>query len=331
MKHRTYLGLAMASFACMAQAKQLDSELTGAATPPVIRASEVTNISFTGTVPATFTGALDADDSVFNRPTTCAALSGVGTAVPFDTVNITNNSGNPGNIVITSRLVGGAACTDTNDTFFALYSTFNPATPLSTCLAINDDISGATNRCSSLTFALNAGESRTVVVTGFNNAAVANGLFPYEVTFAGTTGTGGGGSAVLGLSNAGSVNFGSVTVGSNSSTTLTMSNTGTAALNITGLPAPSAPFARTGGTCSATLPVAIAAASSCTVVYSYTPLTAGPSTQTLAVASNGGNATITLTATGIALTAVPSLNTVGLAMLALVLGLFGFTAVRRFR
>jgi Abnormal spindle-like microcephaly-assoc'd, ASPM-SPD-2-Hydin len=330
MKQRIFLGLAMASFAFAAQAKVADIEVNGAAVPPVIRASEVTNISFTGTVPATFTGALDADDSVFNRPTTCAALSGVGTAVPFDTVNITNNSGNPGNIVIKSSLVGGAACLDANDTFFVLYSTFNPATPLSTCLAVNDDISGATNRCSTLTFALNAGESRTVVVTGFNNAADATGLFPYEVSFAGTTGTGGG-SAVLSLSNAGNVNFGSVIVGNTGNATLTMSNTGTAALSVATLPAPTAPFVRSGGTCSATLPIAIAAASSCTVIYSYSPTAAGPSTQTLAMTSNGGNATITLTATGVVLVAAPSLNTVGLAMLALVLGLFGFTAVRRFR
>ncbi len=180
-----------------AYAKVVDIVSTNAAIAPVINASEVTTISFNGTAPATFSGALDADDSTFNRPSTCTVLSGVGTEVPFDTVNITNTSGNPGSITIKSQLVGGAACLDANDTFFALYSTFTAATPLVNCLAVNDDISGGTNRCSQLTFAINAGESRTVVVTGFNNAADPDGLFPYEINFAGTTGTPGGGGATI--------------------------------------------------------------------------------------------------------------------------------------
>jgi Abnormal spindle-like microcephaly-assoc'd, ASPM-SPD-2-Hydin/IPTL-CTERM motif len=249
--------------------------------------------------------------------------------VPFDTVNITNNSGNPGNITITSQLVGGGACLDANDTFFALYSTFNPASPLTNCLAVNDDISGATNRCSTLTFAMNAGEARTVVVTGFNNATAASGLFPYEVSFAGTTGTGGG-AGVLTLSNSGNLNFGTVVVGNSSSGTLTLSNTGSAALTIASLALPSAPFSRTGGTCTA-VPITLAAGGTCTLIYSYTPVAAGASTQALAVTSNGGNATVTLTGNGIILVAAPSLNPAGVALLSLMFGLLGFAAVRRFR
>src|SRR6185295_18899532 len=148
---------------------------TGAALAPTIQASENTVISYTGTVPAMFTGALDADDSTYNRATTCGALSGVGTAAPFDTIVITNNSPGTANVVIFSSLVGGGVCGNANDTFFTLYNgAFNPAAALTNCVAVNDDIAAAANRCSQLMFSVPVGETRTVVVAGFNNAATAN-------------------------------------------------------------------------------------------------------------------------------------------------------------
>jgi hypothetical protein len=191
--HFAIASLVLCIASSFATAGQIDVEITGPGTPPIIRASEVTNISFNGAVPASFDGALDADDSTFNRPFSCTSLSGTGTAVAYDLVNITNTSGSPGNIVIGARLPGGATCNaNTPDTFFALYSTFNPATPLAGCLAVNDDFGGTF--CSQLTFALAAGESRTVVTTAFDNASTADGLFPYGITFAGTTGTVGTGA-----------------------------------------------------------------------------------------------------------------------------------------
>jgi hypothetical protein len=329
---KNFLLVAGLAFCAMAQAKETDVSVLGPGTAPVIRASETTNINFVGTVPATFAGALDADDSTYNRHTgSCTTLSGVGTAVPFDLVNITNNSGSAGSITISTQLVGGGACTDANDTFLTLYSTFNPATPLVNCLALNDDISGATNRCSTLTFPMTAGESRTVVVSGFNNATNAAGLFSYEVNFAGTTGTPGGGTGTLSLSNTGNVAFGNVAVGATSTATLTMSNSAAGVLSVTALPAPTAPFARTGGTCSATLPFALNPAANCTVTYSFSPTAPGAANQVLAVTSNGGNGTVTLTGTGTApLVPTPALNIAGLAAMGLLLGLFGFVAVRRF-
>jgi hypothetical protein len=167
---------------------QKDFARTGSALPPVIDASENTPVSYTGAVPPLFTGALDADDSTYNRPATCTTLSGVGTAVPLDTVVITNNSAAVANMVVFSSLVGGAVCGNANDTFFTLYNgVFNPAAALGNCVAVNDDIAAAANRCSQLSFAIPVGETRTLVVAGFNNALDPAGLFPYQINFTGTT------------------------------------------------------------------------------------------------------------------------------------------------
>lgn len=146
-----------------------------------------TSINFTGTVPPSFTGSFDAGDLTHNRPVSCAALSGVGTAVSYDTVTITNNSPAIVNFVTSSSLIGGGACGDNNDTFFTLYNTsFNPAAPLTNCLAVHDDISGAANRCSTLSFAIPVGQTRVVTVAGFNNLALPTGQFSYQINFTGT-------------------------------------------------------------------------------------------------------------------------------------------------
>jgi uncharacterized repeat protein (TIGR01451 family) len=167
--------------------KPVDVPSRAAAVPPQIDASENTVINYTGVVPATFSGALDADDSTYNRALSCAALSAVGTAVAYDTVTVNNPTGSAANFVVTSSLIGGGVCGDANDTFFTLYSTsFNPASPLSNCLAVHDDIGGAANRCSTLSFSVPAGGTRIVAIAGFNNAAAATGLFSYQVSFAGT-------------------------------------------------------------------------------------------------------------------------------------------------
>lgn len=167
---------------------QKDFASPNPAVAPVIQVSEDTVINYLGGEPPLFTGALDADDSTYNRAVTCATLSGVGTAVPVDTITITNNSPATANFIVFSSLIGGAVCGDANDTFFTLYNTtFNPGTPLVGCLAVNDDIAGAGNRCSTLTFSIPVGETRVVAVSGFNNAADPAGLFPYQINFTGTT------------------------------------------------------------------------------------------------------------------------------------------------
>jgi hypothetical protein len=186
IKRLLLIGLALAT--PVAAAQKIDLVRDGAPFAAVIKVSETTTISYTGVTPGSFTGTLDNDDSTYNRPVTCTALSGVGTAVPFDTLILTNNASGTANIVVTSSLVGGGACGDANDTFFTLYNgTFTPASSLTNCQAVNDDIAAAANRCSTLSFSIPAGQTRTLVIAGFNNATDPAGLFTYQINFSGTT------------------------------------------------------------------------------------------------------------------------------------------------
>lgn len=99
-----------------------------------------------------------------------------------------------------------------------------------------------------------------------------------------------------------SVDFGTQNTGSTSAVRMvTLSNTGTASLNVTTLTAAAAPFARTaGGSCPATLPITLAAGASCTLTYTFAPVAVGAANQNLTVAANApGSGTLSLTGTGV--------------------------------
>lgn len=94
--------------------------------------------------------------------------------------------------------------------------------------------------------------------------------------------------------------FGNLAVGSTSAAqTVTLSNTGGGSLTVGSLSAAAAPFARSGGTCSA-VPITLAAGASCTLTYTYAPTAPGAANQTLTVdAGAAGNGTVALSGTGI--------------------------------
>lgn len=135
------------------------------------------------------------------------------------------------------------------------------------------------------------------ICVGDRAAADTGSVFPATIDF----GTGGGGAGNLTITPA-TVPFGNQNVGTTSAaSTVTLANTGTASLMVTALTAPTAPFARTGGTCGAAAPFAIANGASCTLTYTYAPTTATASNQVLTVtADSPGSGTITLTGTGVA-------------------------------
>lgn len=189
------LALSLATLSMIGVAHAADTKIdivsNSPASAPVIRASTNTVINYTGSMPGNIVGSLDASDSTFNRPNGCGALSGVGTAVAYDTVTFTNTTATNATVNIRIGASGNpaAACGAAPDTYMVMYNTsFNPATPLANCALTNDDVSGAADRCSALSaIAIPAGAVRVFVLTAFDNATVASGLFPYEVTFAGTT------------------------------------------------------------------------------------------------------------------------------------------------
>ena len=179
---------AVLSMPAMAADVKVDTMSTNPAVAPVIRASTNTIVNYPGgTAPANIVGAFDAGDSTFNRPTTCGALSGVGTAVSFDTITLTNSGASPATVNIRLGQAGtpAAACVDPFDPFMIEYNgSFNPAAPLTNCLQVNDDTAAAADRCPSFTgISVPAGATRVYVLTTFGNAVALN----YEVTFAGTT------------------------------------------------------------------------------------------------------------------------------------------------
>jgi uncharacterized repeat protein (TIGR01451 family) len=97
------------------------------------------------------------------------------------------------------------------------------------------------------------------------------------------------------------IDFGDVAVGASASAeSVTLSNTGSATLHVTALDAAQAPFARTGGTCSASLPITLAAGADCTLAYAFSPTQAGAAAQSLAVTADApGSGSIALTGNGV--------------------------------
>jgi hypothetical protein len=108
------------------------------------------------------------------------------------------------------------------------------------------------------------------------------------------SGTGQAGQPTLGISPT-TVPFGNVNVGSNSSQTVTLSNSGTATLNIT-----AATITGSGYTMTL-VPTSIAAGSNTTFNVTFTPTTGGSAPGSISITSNapGSPATINLTGTGL--------------------------------
>jgi uncharacterized repeat protein (TIGR01451 family) len=98
------------------------------------------------------------------------------------------------------------------------------------------------------------------------------------------------------------LDFGSVVIGeSRGPTEVTLTNHAARPLTVDALPDPAAPFARVGGSC-AVAPFTLASGDSCTVSYTFTPVTVGASTVTVEIGSDAmsGSHAITLQGVGTA-------------------------------
>lgn len=144
------------------------------------KASQPAAVPRTNTVDATvtYTATIPASPT-FNRPVSCAALSGVGTAVGFFDQDFSIDL--DGNYTMTAT--GGSI----GDTVFILYDgPFDPASPLTNCLAFNDDAIGL---LSQITSPLVTGTLYTLVSTTFSNDVT--GTTDVEITGPGNISLGG--------------------------------------------------------------------------------------------------------------------------------------------
>jgi|GEM_PF-923014 len=100
------------------------------------------------------------------------------------------------------------------------------------------------------------------------------------------------------------VDFGVVPVGGSAApAVVTLTNAGGGALRVNAVDAAAAPFARSGGDCPAA-PFDLAPSATCTLAYAFAPTRLGAFAQTLAVSSDGGEATIALS--GVATPGAPA-------------------------
>lgn len=139
----------------------------------------------------TYTGTLSAPPT-FNRPNGCSSLSAVGSAVAYSAQ------------AFSVDLAGSYTMTVLNvdptglDSVFALYQgSFNPAAPLTNCIAYNDDATGL-GALSRITTSLAAATDYILVTTTFANGEA--GSFQNEITGPGNISlVGAGPSANLGI------------------------------------------------------------------------------------------------------------------------------------
>ncbi|HET7842795.1 MAG TPA: DUF11 domain-containing protein [Xanthomonadales bacterium] len=202
----------------------------------------------------------------FNRPTTCAALSAVGTAVGFHVQQFT--------VSATGTYTAGTTTStfSDGDGFAIIYqNAFNPASPLTNCVALDDD--AGPGNLPLITTTLNAGTTYFLVTTTFDNGVT--GDFTNSLDGPGTvTLQGAGPQANLGIVKTAP---GGVVAGGQYTYNLAASNAG--------------PDAATGVVVSDTLPAGV------TFVSSTCGATAAGQAVTWNIGNlaNGGNASCTLT------------------------------------
>ena len=234
-------------------------------------ATAAATVSYPGTLPSSPT---------FNRPSGCTGLSGVGTAVSFHQQSFTVDTA--GDYTLTVLNTSPAI-----DTVMVLYQgTFSSASPLTNCIAYNDDAAGI-SPLSRITQTLATGTTYVLVTTTFDNGVVAS--FNNEITGPGGIAlVGAGPSANLGLSKSapdGVVNGGTYRY------VLAASNAG--------------PDNATGVTVTDTLPAGVS------FVSSTCGATAAGQTVTwpIGALANGGSASCTLTVSRASLTCSTVVNT----------------------
>ncbi|WP_082507077.1 MULTISPECIES: choice-of-anchor D domain-containing protein [unclassified Duganella] len=220
---------------------------------------------------------------------TPATLSFGGATVGQDSAALATTLSNTGTATLNigSIAVGGSNGGDFRVTggSCASNSALSPGANCTVQLVFRPSASGA--RSGALTVGHNAtGGSSSVALSGTGNAVA---------------------QATLSLS-ATALDYGALLVNAPSQRTLTLSNSGQAALNFSsiGVSGAQAGYFTLGGTCAAGTPLATGA--NCTVVLQALPTAAGAFAASLNLASNASNANVTLTLSGNAAAPSPAIG-----------------------
>ena len=237
---------------------------------------------------------------------TVAAAAGVTDANPANNAATdTDTVLQPGNLVVNPTsidfgtiAVGASSAAQTVTLSNAGGSTLQ-VTAL-TAAAVPFALSGGT--CGATPFPLAAGASCTLAYTF---SPTVSGPASQNLTVTSDVGNGAialsgiGGVGVVGVLSA-TIDFGGQLVGSNSQLALTILNSGSGPLQVTGITTTTAPFAEVaGGTCAA-VPFGLAAGANCTVLYSFAPVAPGVFSQVLTITADVGTVTATLSGEGLA-------------------------------
>ncbi|WP_395791477.1 IPTL-CTERM sorting domain-containing protein [Aquimonas sp.] len=250
----------------------------------------------------------------FNYTVSPSALSfsgGVGTGTATQNVVVSASAGNTGNVTLTGCTFGGANAGDFS---------FSPAPAFPIAVAPGASVNLPVR------FTAGALGARPASLSCTSGVGVAvGGGFPVALNGTGSSGT-------LSVSAA-AVAFANQNIGGTQQRTVTVSNTGAGPLTVSSISAPTAPFAlTTAGSCGAT-PFVLQAGASCTLIYGFSPTTAGAFSSAVTISTNGGNAGVSLTGTGVNIPPAPqqvdTLSPWGLGLLAMLIGLIAVAMVRR--
>ncbi|MDG6101533.1 choice-of-anchor D domain-containing protein [Dactylosporangium aurantiacum] len=221
-----------------------------------------------------FVGTRDGHVIGFGRPTTAALTSG-----PTDFGNVAVGSGADATVTVTAtRAVRVTAVTTT-----APFAATPPALPVNLT-------TGQT-----LSVPVRFTPTATGGATGSLTFTTDAGTVPFDLHGVGTR-TG------LGATPA-ALSFGTVPTGANKTLGVSVTNTGTTAVSITGFTAPAAPFTATGFPAAGTT---LAAGASVSVSVRYAPTAAGAASSAFIVTSDAGSVTVPVT--GTAVTGAPHLT-----------------------
>ena len=266
------------------------------ATPLNIGAGGSANVTirFAPTAATSFGSALTISSNDPAKPTLTVSLTGTGVATGTPSIAVSANSldfgtvnvGQTKDLTLVVNNTGSAALTVNALNTAAPFSVVSPATPFS--------IAGGGSASVTIRF---APASANVFSGGLTISSNDPAKPSVPVTLAGTGSVASTGSPAIGVSTK-SLSFGTVGVGQSADLTLSVSNSGSASLTVSGL-STAAPFS----VVSPAIPFNVAAGASTTVTVRFSPTAANPAGGTLAISSNDSSQpsyVVSLTGTGAA-------------------------------